>query len=144
MNGFKPPTCSTKRSARGAHLSFCILTVVGDVLDDGELRFVETAQTFEAARRRIDALARVWPRQYESTIEKRENASSLPQSPHKKRSYRNMGSEPEPTILCLEKPFMLLHPIAVALVVGTIAVPLCGYCTPRHWDSGAVGQAVAP
>src|SRR5438034_4785135 len=58
MNGFKPPTWSTKRSARGARLPFCILTVVGDVLDDGELHFVETAQTFEAARRRIDALAR--------------------------------------------------------------------------------------
>ena len=61
MNGFKPPTWSTKRRAR---LPFCILTVVGDVLDDGELHFVETAQNFEAARRRVDALAEVWPRQY--------------------------------------------------------------------------------
>ena len=64
MNGFKPPTWSTKRSTRGARPPFCILAVVGDVLDDGELHFVETAQTFEAARRRIDALAKVWPRQY--------------------------------------------------------------------------------
>jgi hypothetical protein len=64
MNGFKPPTWSTKRSARGARLSFCILTVVGDVLEDGELHFVETAQTLEAARRRIDTLAKLWPRQY--------------------------------------------------------------------------------
>lgn len=64
MNGFRPPTGSTKRSARGARLPFCILTVVGDVLDDGELHFVGTAQNFEAARRRIDALAKVWPRQY--------------------------------------------------------------------------------
>jgi hypothetical protein len=64
MNGFKPPTWSTKRRVRGAHLPFCILTVVGDVLDDGELHFVETAESFEAARQRIDALARVWPRQY--------------------------------------------------------------------------------
>lgn len=36
-----------------------------------------------------------------------------------------MGREPEPAILWLEKPSMLLHAIAVALVVGTIAVPLC-------------------
>ena len=64
MNGFKPPTWSTKRSARGARLPFCILTVVGDVLDDGELHFIETAQTLEAARRRINALAKVWPHQY--------------------------------------------------------------------------------
>ena len=31
----------------------------------------------------------------------------------------NMGCEPEPAILWLEKPSTLLHPIAVALVVGT-------------------------
>ena len=61
MNGFRPAPWSRKRRAR---LPFCILTVVGDVLDDGELHFVETAQNFEAARRRIDALAKVWPRQY--------------------------------------------------------------------------------
>jgi hypothetical protein len=36
-----------------------------------------------------------------------------------------MGCEPEPAILWLEKPSTLLHPIAVALVVGTIAVLLC-------------------
>lgn len=36
-----------------------------------------------------------------------------------------MGREPEPAILWLEKPSLLLHAIAVALVVGTIAVPLC-------------------
>jgi hypothetical protein len=28
---------------------FCILKVLGDVLDDGELHFVEGAQTLEAA-----------------------------------------------------------------------------------------------
>ena len=43
---------------------FCILTVLGDVLDDGELQFVEAARTLEAARRRIKALAEVGPREY--------------------------------------------------------------------------------
>jgi hypothetical protein len=38
--------------------------VVGDVLDNGELHFVERAQTFEAAERRIEELAEIWPRQY--------------------------------------------------------------------------------
>ena len=45
-------------------LRFCILNVLGDVLDDGELHFVETAKTLKAARRRIEALAKVWPGQY--------------------------------------------------------------------------------
>ena len=45
-------------------LHFCILSVLGDVLDDGELHFVEAAQTLEAARRRIEALAELWPREY--------------------------------------------------------------------------------
>ena len=43
---------------------FCILSVLGDVLDDGELHFVEAARTLEAARRRIKALADLWPREY--------------------------------------------------------------------------------
>jgi hypothetical protein len=43
---------------------FCILKVLGDVLDDGELHFVERAQTLEAARRRIEALAEVRPGRY--------------------------------------------------------------------------------
>jgi hypothetical protein len=43
---------------------FCILKVLGDVLDDGELHLVERAQTLEAARRRIEALADVRPGQY--------------------------------------------------------------------------------
>jgi hypothetical protein len=45
-------------------LPFCILNVLGDVLADGELRFVEAARTLEAARRRIKALAKLWPGQY--------------------------------------------------------------------------------
>jgi hypothetical protein len=33
--------------------------VVGDVLDNGELHFVERAQIFEAAERRIEELAEI-------------------------------------------------------------------------------------
>ena len=49
---------------RGVRQPFCILHELGDVLDDGELHFVETAQTFEAARRRVEARAEFWPGQY--------------------------------------------------------------------------------
>src|SRR6516225_5886607 len=49
---------------RSVRLPFCILGVLGDALDDGELHFVERAQTLEAARRRIEALADVHPSQY--------------------------------------------------------------------------------
>jgi hypothetical protein len=45
-------------------LPFCILNVLGDVLDDGELQFVEAARTLKAARRRIEALAKSSPGQY--------------------------------------------------------------------------------
>ena len=45
-------------------LPFCILNVLGDVLDDGELHFVEAAHTLEAARRRIKALAESRPGEY--------------------------------------------------------------------------------
>ena len=44
--------------------SFCILTVLGDLLDGGELQFVEAVQTIEAARQRISALAELRPGQY--------------------------------------------------------------------------------
>ena len=43
---------------------FCILNVLGDVLDNGELHFVETVKSLKAARRRIETLAGVWPGQY--------------------------------------------------------------------------------
>jgi hypothetical protein len=36
---------------------FCILNVVGDVLDDGELYFVEAAQSLDAAKARVESLA---------------------------------------------------------------------------------------
>jgi len=38
--------------------------VLGDVLDDGELHFVEAAQSLEAAKVRVQALAEVWPGEY--------------------------------------------------------------------------------
>ena len=44
--------------------SFCILSVLGDVLDNGELRFLETAKTVKAARRRIIALGVSHPGEY--------------------------------------------------------------------------------
>jgi hypothetical protein len=44
--------------------SFCILIVLGDLLDGGELLFVEAVQTPEAARQRIEALAAFRPGQY--------------------------------------------------------------------------------
>lgn len=43
---------------------YCVLTVLGDLLDGGELHFVEAAQTLEAARQRIEALAELKPGQY--------------------------------------------------------------------------------
>jgi hypothetical protein len=45
-------------------LPFCILKVHGDMLDDGELHFVETAQTLDGAKARVQALADLWPGQY--------------------------------------------------------------------------------
>ena len=45
-------------------LRFCIIQVLGDVLDDGEVRFVEAAETLEAAKRRIETLAASLPGEY--------------------------------------------------------------------------------
>lgn len=42
---------------------FCILSVLGDLLDDGEVRFIEAVQTLEIARQRIEALAELEPGQ---------------------------------------------------------------------------------
>lgn len=44
--------------------NYCVLTVLGDLLDGGELHFVEAAQTLEDARQRIEALAELQPGQY--------------------------------------------------------------------------------
>lgn len=63
-------------------LPFCILSVIGNVLDNGELRFVEAAQTLEAARRRIEGLAESQPGEYiiydERTGERMSINASLP------------------------------------------------------------------
>ena len=45
-------------------LPFCILNVLGDLLDDGEIRFVKAAETLEAAERRIETLAASLPGEY--------------------------------------------------------------------------------
>jgi hypothetical protein len=45
-------------------LPFCILNVLGDVLDDGELYFLEAAQTLDAAKARVQSLAEICPGQY--------------------------------------------------------------------------------
>ena len=42
-------------------LPFCILNVLGDVLDDGELYFVEAAQSLDAAKARVQSLAELLP-----------------------------------------------------------------------------------
>ena len=43
---------------------YCILNVLGDVLDDGELHFVAAARTLEAARRRVRSLGKSCPGEY--------------------------------------------------------------------------------
>ena len=44
--------------------AFCILSVLGDLLDDGELCFVEMAQTLDAAKARVESLAEFSPGEY--------------------------------------------------------------------------------
>lgn len=43
---------------------YCVLTVLGDLLDGGELHFVEAVQTLEDARQRIEGLGESKPGQY--------------------------------------------------------------------------------
>jgi hypothetical protein len=45
-------------------LPFCILNVAGDVLDDGELYFVEAAQSLDAAKARVQSLAELLPGEF--------------------------------------------------------------------------------
>jgi len=45
-------------------MPFCILNVLGDVLDDGELHFVEAAQSLDAAKARVQALAELLPGEF--------------------------------------------------------------------------------
>jgi len=78
---------------------FCILSVLGDVLDDGELQFVEAARTLKDARRRIEALAKLSPGQY--TIYNRQTGERMPiissAKPNRRRSLSiNHVSIPKP------------------------------------------------
>ena len=45
-------------------LPFCILNLGGDVLDDGELYFVEAAQSLDTAKARVQALAELLPGEF--------------------------------------------------------------------------------
>lgn len=47
-----------------ARRPFCILNVLGDVLDGGEVRFVEATKTLQSARRRIRALGESCPGEF--------------------------------------------------------------------------------
>lgn len=51
------------RSSR-ARRPFCILNILGDVLDGGEVRFVEATKTLQSARRRIRALRESCPGEF--------------------------------------------------------------------------------
>jgi hypothetical protein len=62
VNTVSPSRCP--QSGVWMRLPFCILNVLGDVLDDGELYFVEAAQTLDAARARVQSLAEAWPGEY--------------------------------------------------------------------------------
>jgi hypothetical protein len=45
-------------------LPYCILNVAGDVLDGGELYFVEAAQSLDAAKTRVQSLAELLPGEF--------------------------------------------------------------------------------
>ena len=45
-------------------LPFCILNVGGDVLDGGEVYFVEAAQSLDAAKARVQSLAELLPGEF--------------------------------------------------------------------------------
>lgn len=51
------------RSSR-ARRPFCILNILGDVLDGGEVRFVGATKTLQSARRRIRALGESCPGEF--------------------------------------------------------------------------------
>jgi hypothetical protein len=63
VNTVSPPSRCPQSGVR-MRLPFCILKVLGDVLDDGELYFVEAAQTLDAARARVQSLAEARPGEY--------------------------------------------------------------------------------
>lgn len=69
-------------------LPFCILSVFGDVLDDGYLHFVDAAETLEAAKRRIEALAESLPGTYVIYDEQTGERVSINAAGDKKEAYR--------------------------------------------------------
>lgn len=80
---------------------FCILIVLGDLLDHGELRLIGTASTLADARIRIDELSRRLPGEY--VIYDRDTGERLPVSirvatgtpiPSASRSLPEVGLSP--------------------------------------------------
>jgi hypothetical protein len=67
------------RGGCGIRLRFCILNALGDVLDDGELHFVETAKTLGRQGDESKHLQRSGQVSTSSIISKPENESPLPQ-----------------------------------------------------------------
>ena len=65
--------------------SFCILIILGDLLDYGEIRFVEAAETPEGAKRRIETLATSLPCEY--VIYDEETGARLSVSAHGEGAY---------------------------------------------------------
>ena len=65
--------------------SFCILIILGDLLDYGEIRFVEAAETPEDAKRRIETLATSLPCEY--VIYDEETGARLSVSAHGEGAY---------------------------------------------------------
>ena len=72
MNNLNTKGAGTQRDGMSPELGrssrmrspFCILTQLGDLLDDGESHFVEAVKTLEIANQRIEALAKSRPGQY--------------------------------------------------------------------------------
>jgi hypothetical protein len=62
---------------------FCILNVLGDMLDDGELRFVGAARTLDAAKARVRSLSKLSPGEY--VIYNVATGSEYPSPPATKR-----------------------------------------------------------
>jgi len=74
-------------------LPFCILNVLGDVLDDGELNFVEAASSLDAAKARVQSLAESWPGDYVIMTRQRESEDSFPQPRHHQRNCASIEDE---------------------------------------------------
>ena len=73
---------------------FCILSVNGDLLDGGELHFIEAAQTFEAAQQRSEALAESRPGQYVIYSQETGESFFIPAEPKDPEYYKGQGPQP--------------------------------------------------